>query len=112
MEKKKTIEFDEFSKIDLRVGTVIEAEAVEKSEKLLKLLVDTGLDKRTILSGIAKYYSPDDLLNKQVMILINLKSRKMMGIESEGMLLLAEDPDGSLKLMQPDNNISNGSVIC
>ena len=112
MEKKKTIEFDEFSKIDLRVGTVIEAEAVKKSEKLLKLLVDTGLDKRTILSGIAKNYSPDDLLNKQVMILINLKSRKMMGIESEGMLLLAEDPDGSLKLMQPDNNISNGSVIC
>ena len=112
MEKKNTIEFDEFSKIDLRVGTIIEAEAVSKSEKLLKLLVDTGLDKRIILSGIAKHYSPENLLNKQVMVLINLKSRKMMGIESEGMLLLAEDPDGSLKLMQPDDNTLNGSVVC
>ena len=111
MELKETIEFDEFSKIDLRLATIIEAENVPKSEKLIKLLVDTGIDKRVILSGISKYYKPEDLLNKQVMILVNLKPRKMMGIESQGMLLLAENPDGSLRLMLPDSEATNGSVI-
>ena len=104
-------EFDEFSKIDLRIATVIEAENVPESEKLLKLIVDTGIDKRVILSGISKYYKPEDILNKQVMILVNLKPRKMMGIESQGMLLLAENPDGSLRLMRPDTKATNGSVI-
>ena len=81
-------------------------------EKLLKLNVDTGLDNRIILSGIAKYYDPKDLINKQVMVIVNLEPRKMMGIDSEGMLLLAEDPDGSLKLMQPEDKITNGSIVC
>ena len=111
MAQKNTIEFDDFTKVDLRVGTVIEAENIPKSDKLLKLKVDTGLDKRTILSGISKYYSPKEILNKKVMILINLKPRKMMGIESQGMLLLADDGDGNLSLMQPDSNISNGAVV-
>ncbi len=111
MELKEIIEFDEFSKIDLRIATVVEAENVLKSEKLLKLIVDTGVDKRVILSGISKYYKPEDILNKQVMILVNLKPRKMMGIESQGMLLLAENPDGSLRLMHPDTKAINGSVI-
>jgi methionyl-tRNA synthetase len=111
MKLKETIEFDEFSKIDLRIATVIVAENVPESEKLLKLIVDTGIDKRVVLSGISKYYKPEDILNKQVMILVNLKPRKMMGIESQGMLLLAENPDGSLRLMHPDTKATNGSVI-
>ena len=112
MKKKSNIDFNDFSKIDLRVATVLEAEPVPKSEKLLKLNVDTGLDNRIILSGIAKYYDPKDLINKQVMVIVNLEPRKMMGIDSEGMLLLAEDPDGSLKLMQPEDKITNGSIVC
>ena len=111
MPQKNTIEFDDFTKVDIRVGTVIEAENVPKSDKLLKLKVDTGLDKRTILSGISKYYTPEKILNKKVMVLINLKPRKMMGFESQGMLLLADDGDGNLSLMQPDSNISDGSVV-
>tara|TARA_B100001250_G_scaffold409846_1_gene435028 strand:- start:1283 stop:3292 length:2010 start_codon:yes stop_codon:yes gene_type:complete len=111
MPQKNIIEFDDFTKVDIRVGTVIKAENVPKSDKLLKLKVDTGLDQRTILSGISKYYSPEEILNKKVMVLINLKPRKMMGFESQGMLLLADDGDGNLSLMQPDSNISDGSVV-
>ena len=111
MPQKKVIEFDDFSKVDIRVGTVIEAENVPKSNKLLKLKINTGIDERTILSGIAKFYSTEEILNKKVMVLINLKPRKMMGFESEGMLLLAEDSDGNLSLMQPDSEIGDGSVI-
>tara|TARA_A200000113_G_scaffold65374_1_gene56625 strand:+ start:4598 stop:6610 length:2013 start_codon:yes stop_codon:yes gene_type:complete len=111
MPQKNIIEFDDFTKVDLRVGTIIEAENIPKSDKLLKLKVDTGLDQRTILSGISKYYSPDQIINKKVMVLINLKPRKMMGFESEGMLLLADDGDGNLSLMQPDSDISDGAVV-
>ena len=111
MPQKKVIEFDDFSKVDIRVGTVIEAENVPKSNKLLKLKINTGIDERTILSGIAKFYSTEEIINKKVMVLINLKPRKMMGFESEGMLLLAEDSDGNLSLMQPDSEIGDGSVI-
>ena len=111
MPQKNTIEFDDFTKVDIRIGKVIEAENVPKSDKLLKLKVDTGLDQRTILSGISKYYSTEEILNKKVMVLINLKPIKMMGYESQGMLLLADDGDGNLSLMQPDSDISNGSVI-
>ncbi len=111
MPQKKVIEFDDFSKVDIRVGTVIEAENVPKSNKLLKLKINTGIDERTILSGIAKFYSTEEILNKKVMVLINLKPRKMMGFESEGMLLLAEDSDGNLSLMQPDSEIGDGSVV-
>jgi methionyl-tRNA synthetase len=111
MPQKKVIEFDDFSKVDIRIGTVIEAEKVPKSNKLLKLKVNTGIDERIILSGISKFYSPEEIMNKKVMVLINLKARKMMGYESEGMLLLAEDSDGNLSLMQPDSNITDGSIV-
>ena len=111
MPQKKVIEFDDFLKVDIRIGTVIEAEKVPKSNKLLKLKVNTGIDERIILSGISKFYSPEQIMNKKVMVLINLKARKMMGYESEGMLLLAEDSDGNLSLMQPDSNITDGSIV-
>ena len=111
MPQKKVIEFEDFSKVDIRIGSVIEAEKVPKSNKLLKLKVNTGVDERLILSGISKFYSPEEIIDKKVMVLINLKPRKMMGYESEGMLLLAEDSDGNLSLMQPDSNIGDGSVV-
>ena len=111
MPQKKVIEFEDFSKVDIRIGTVIDAEKVPKSNKLLKLKVNTGVDERLILSGISKFYSPEEIIDKKVMVLVNLKPRKMMGYESEGMLLLAEDSDGNLSLMQPDSNIGDGSVV-
>jgi methionyl-tRNA synthetase len=108
---KETIQFDDFTKLDLRVGTILEAKKVEKSNKLLKFLIDTGVDKRTILSGIAKHYSPEELIGKQVTIIANLAPRKMMGTESEGMILMAEDNAGNLRLMQPNEAVEPGSVI-
>jgi len=111
MPQKKIIEFDDFSKVDIRIGTVVKAEKVPKSNKLLRLKVNTGVDERVILSGISKFYSPEEIINKKVMVLINLKPRKMMGYESEGMLLLAEDSDGKLSLMQPDSQVGDGSIV-
>lgn len=108
---KPQITIDDFSKLDIRIGKVVSAERVEKSDKLLKLVVDTGIDKRTILSGIARHYSPEELVGKQVTLLANLAPRKMMGIESQGMILTAEDPDGTLKLIQPAGEVSPGSTI-
>lgn len=108
---KPEIVFDDFSKLDIRVGTVIAAERMPKSDKLLKLTVDSGLDKRTILSGIAKHYAPEDLLGKQVTFIANLAPRKMMGIESMGMILMAEDKDGSLRLLRPLNDVAPGSKV-
>ncbi len=103
--------FDDFMKMDIRVGTILEAEKLKKSNKLLKLLVDTGLDQRTILSGIAKHYSPEEVIGKQVTVLTNLAPRKMMGIESEGMILMGEDSTGKLAFVTPENVISNGGVV-
>lgn len=108
---KDEIVYDDFMKMDMRIGTIIEAEAVPKSKKLLKLKVDTGLDKRTVLSGIAQYFSADEVIGKQVTILINLAPRKMMGMESQGMILMAEDKDGSLRFLTPSDHVSPGSVI-
>ncbi len=108
---KEEIEFDDFMKMDMRVGTVIAAEKIKKSKKLLKLTIDTGLDERTVLSGIAEYYQPEDVINQQVCLLINLKPRKMMGIESQGMVLMAEDKDGSLRLIQPSEMVASGAGI-
>jgi methionyl-tRNA synthetase len=111
-ELKPIITFDDFGKIDLRVGTVLEAEKVEKADKLLKLKVDLGFEQRTIVSGIALHFTPSELIGQQVCVLANLAPRKIKGIESNGMLLLAENEDGSLKLMQPGNGIvSPGSKI-
>ena len=108
---KETIAFDDFAKMDIRIGEIISAAKMEKSKKLLKLQVNDGFVTRTILSGIAEHFSPEDLLGKQVTFLANLAPRKMMGIDSEGMILLAEDADGSLALVQPDKKIWNGGTV-
>ena len=108
---KQEIVFEDFMKMDMRVGTVIAVEKLKKSKKLLKLTINTGLDKRIVLSGIAEYYQPEELIDQQVCVLINLKPRKMMGIESQGMVLMAEDRDGSLRLLRPNEMVASGSEI-
>jgi methionyl-tRNA synthetase len=108
---KPEITYDDFAKLDIRVGTVLAAEKMEKSNKLLKLTVDTGIDKRTILSGIAQHYAPEELVGKQVTLLANLAPRKMMGIESNGMILMVENSDGALKLLQPSSSVVPGSTV-
>jgi methionyl-tRNA synthetase len=108
---KPQIGIDDFTRLDIRVGRVLAAERVEKSTKLLKLLVDTGLDKRTILSGIAQHFTPEELTGKLVTLVANLAPRKMMGIESQGMILTVEDADGKLRLLGPYGEASPGAVI-
>ncbi|MEM8567403.1 MAG: methionine--tRNA ligase subunit beta, partial [Bacteroidota bacterium] len=108
---KEVITFDDFVKMDIRVGTILEAETIPKSKKLLKLLVDTGVDQRTILSGIAQHFSAEEVVNKQVCVLVNLAPRKMMGIESKGMILMAEDNDGNLSFIAPPSVVGNGSKV-
>jgi methionyl-tRNA synthetase len=108
---KAQVTIDDFSKLDIRVGKVLAAEKMEKSDKLLKLTVDTGVDQRTVLSGIAKHYSPEEMVGKQVTLIANLAPRKMMGIESQGMILMAEDADGKLRLLQPNEVVSPGSTV-
>ena len=108
---KPEISYEEFMKMDMRIGRILTAEAVPKSNKLLKLTVQTGVDTRVIVSGIAKYFKPEELAGKQVTVLINLAPRKIMGIESKGMLLLAEDADGKLVFVVPEQKVVNGSVI-
>jgi len=108
---KKEIEFDDFMKMDIRTGTILEAEKVAKTKKLLKLKIDTGIDQRTVVSGIAEYYEPQDIIGKQVSILVNLKPRKLRGIESQGMILMAEDKDGKLVFVAPEQKVSNGSEV-
>ena len=108
---KPTIEFDDFMKMDIRTGTIIEAEKVAKTKKLLKLIVDTGIDKRTVVSGIAEYYKPEDIVDTKVSILVNLAPRRLRGIESQGMILMAEDSDGKLCFVSPTEDVNNGSVV-
>ena len=108
---KEQISFDDFTKIDLRTATILEAEKVEKADKLLKLKVDTGVDVRTVVSGIAESFSPEEIVGKQVMILLNLAPRKIRGIESQGMLLLTTKPDGKLSFVTPDEKVENGIEI-
>lgn len=110
-EAKAETSFDDFSRMDLRVGTVLEATRVPKTDKLLHLKVDTGLDQRSIVSGIAEHYTPEELVGRQVLVLANLAPRKIKGIESRGMLLLAEDADGRLRLMQPEAPVRPGSGV-
>lgn len=110
-ELKASIQYDDFAKLDIRVGTILEAEKVAKSDKLLKFLIDDGIQKRTILSGIAKYFTPEEMIGKQVTFLANLAPRKMMGVESNGMILMAEDRDGSLALLQPHKEVWNGGPV-
>ena len=108
---KETIQYDDFAKMDIRIGTILEAEKLPKSDKLLKFLVDDGFEKRTILSGIAKHFTPEEMIGKQVTFLANLAPRKMMGIESNGMILMAENRDGSLALLQPHKEVWNGGPV-
>jgi len=108
---KDEITFDDFIKMDMRVGTVIDAIKMPKSKKLLKLTIDTGIDKRTILSGISEHFTPEEVIGKQVTVLVNLAPRKMMGEMSEGMVLMAEDNEGKLKFVQPSEEVNPGSTI-
>ncbi|QIP14416.1 methionine--tRNA ligase [Spirosoma aureum] len=108
---RNEITYDDFAKMDIRIGTITEAERVPKSDKLLKLKVDDGLGGRQILSGIAKHFSPEDVIGKQVTFLANLAPRKMMGLESQGMILMAEDRDGKLALIAPPDSVWNGGTV-
>ena len=108
---KDTITYEDFSKLDIRVGTILEAEKVAGADKLLKLIIDTGVDRRTVVSGIALHYKPEELVGRQVTLLANLAPRKLRGIESQGMILSAEDPDGNLSLIAPWDVFENGSEI-
>jgi methionyl-tRNA synthetase len=108
---KADITYDDFDKIDLRVGKILEAERVPKADKLLKLTVDLGFEKRTILSGIAEYYKPEELVGKLVTVVANLAPRKIRGIESQGMLLMAGNDFGKLYSVGPEQDIEPGSVV-
>lgn len=108
---KTEITFEDFSKMDIRVGTIIQAERVPKTDKLLKLTVDTGIDQRTVVSGIAEYHAPENIIGQQVCILINLAPRKMKGIESQGMILMAKEASGKLVFVQPAENSQPGSGV-
>ncbi len=110
-EVKPSISFDDFAKIQLKVGTITAAEKVEKADKLLKLEVDLGTEKRVIVSGIALHFDPASIVGKQVTVVTNLAPRKMRGIESNGMILMAEDEDGKLKFVNPDEKVGNGSGV-
>ena len=109
--QKPEVTFEDFGAMDIRTATVLEAERVPKTDKLLKLTIDTGIDQRTIVSGIAEYYSPEDMLGKQICILANLKPRMIRGIESKGMILMAKQGDGTMRLVTPSEAVSNGAVI-
>jgi methionyl-tRNA synthetase len=107
---KPEIQFDDFAKLDLRVGTILKAEKVEKADKLLKLLVDIGTEQRTVVSGIAMHFKPEDIVGKQVTLVANLAPRKMRGIESQGMILMAED-NGKLVFVNPAEAVKPGSGV-
>ena len=110
-EAKPAITFDDFSKIDIRVATITAAEKVEKADKLLKLTLDTGIDTRTVVSGIALHYTPEEIIGKQVCLLANLEPRKLRGIESSGMILMTEDADGKLVFVSPTESALNGATV-
>ena len=109
---KPETSFDDFNKMDIRTGTILEAERVPKTDKLLKLKIDTGIDQRTVVSGIAEYYKPEEVIGQQVSILINLAPRKIKGIESQGMILMAANSKGELSFIIPSkSDFNNGSEI-
>lgn len=109
--QKETITFDDFTKLDMRVGTIVEAEKMPKAKKLLVLKVDTGLDVRTIVSGIAESFTAEEVVGKKVTVLVNLAPRALRGVDSEGMILMTEDADGKLVFVNPDSDVPNGSQI-
>ena len=107
--QKDTIQFADFLNMDIRVSTILAAEKVAKTKKLLKLTVDTGLDRRVIVSGIAEHFTPEELVGRQVLVLVNLAPRELKGIVSNGMILMAEDASG--KLLQPGEKTNNGATV-
>lgn len=109
--QKETIQFDDFTKMDIRIGTIVAAEKVAKTKKLLKLTVDVGIDTRTIVSGIAESFKPEDIVGQQVSVLCNLAPRKLRGVESQGMILMTDTPDGKLAFVQPSEKVNNGEFI-
>ena len=111
MPQKEETNYDDFMKMDLRVGEILTAERMPKTDKLMVMTVDTGIDKRTIVSGIAKHYTAEELIGRKVTVLANLAPRKLRGVESQGMILLAEDPEGKLVFVNPDDAVVNGSTI-
>ncbi len=108
---KENIDFDTFTVMDVRIGEILEAEKVPKTKKLIKLKIDTGIDQRTVVSGIVEYYKPEEIVGKKVSILVNLEPKKIKGIESKGMILMAEDANGQLSFIQPDKDLDNGSEV-
>jgi methionyl-tRNA synthetase len=110
-ELKPEISIDDFNKIDLRTGTIISAQKVEKADKLLQLEIDLGFEKRTVLSGIALHFSPEEIIGKQVVVVANLAARKMRGIESKGMIMMAENAEGKLEFVSPENIVNNGASV-
>ncbi|HRH60355.1 MAG TPA: methionine--tRNA ligase subunit beta, partial [Chitinophagaceae bacterium] len=108
---KPEIQYDDFAKLDLRVGKIIAAEKVEKADKLLKLSIDLGFETRTIVSGIALHFSADEIVGKQVVVVVNLAPRKMRGIESNGMILMAEDANGKLHFINPEDDVNAGAAV-
>ena len=109
--QKEEVSFEDFGKMDIRTATVLAAERVPKTDKLLKLTIDTGIDTRTIVSGIAEYYSPEDMLGKQICILANLAPRTIRGIESKGMILMAKQGDGKMRFITPAETLANGATV-
>ena len=109
--QKEQCTYDDFMKMDIRTATVLEAERVPKTDKLLKLTIDTGIDKRTIVSGIAEYHTPEEMIGKQICILANLAPRMIKGIESKGMILMAKEPDGKMRTITPEERLANGAAI-
>ena len=109
--QKDMIQFDDFQKMDIRVSTILAAEKVVKTKKLLKLTVDTGIDQRTIVSGIAEYFTPEELIGRKALVLVNLAPRELKGIVSQGMILMAEDASGKLLLLCPNGNTNNGAIV-
>jgi len=105
-----TISYEDFKRLDLRVAKIIEAERVENSEKLIRLQIDLGEEKRQIVAGIGKFYNPEDLINKQIVVVANLEPRKLMGEESQGMLLAASNED-QISLLIPDQEIPTGAIV-
>lgn len=109
--QKDTIEFDDFMKLDIRIGTILEAEKVAKTKKLLKLKVDVGLDTRTIVSGIAESFKPEEIIGQRVSVLVNLAPRKIRGVESQGMILMTDTKDGKLAFIEPEREVDNGESV-
>ena len=108
---KEACTFDEFGKMDIRTASVLAAERVPKTDKLLKLTIDTGLDQRVIVSGIAQYYTPEEMVGKQICILANLQPRVIRGIESKGMILMAKQLDGKMRIVSPEERLDNGATV-